>query len=186
MKLYERIPDSVVVNGRKIRVNLEYRNVLRMLDTLARDDLLPESREWLAMKCICRRPRKGLYPAVMQLLFPVVHKREKITDLAQDADLIRAAFLQEYGINLFREKLNWFEFSCLLSCIPEGTKYSDVLSIRARPMPAATEYNAKEREWLAKAKSEVGLKLTEQEQANKYRQDVEKLGAYLLGLAGEE
>ena len=185
MKLYEKIPDHVEVNGKRIRVDLDFRNVLKMIDIIGRDDLLPDAREWLAMKCICRRPVKGMMPEIMKMLFPKAEARERITDFEQDADLIRAAFLQEYGINLFREKLNWFEFSCLLSCIPEGTKYSDVLSIRARPMPAATEYNAKEREWLAKAKAEVGLKLTEQEKANKYRQDVEKLGAYLLGLAGE-
>ena len=189
MKLYEKIPDSVTVNGRKVKVNLEYRNVLRMIDILKEDDLLPDAREWLAMKCICRRPRKGMKAEVMKLLFDDPKKnaeRERITDLGQDADLIRAAFMQEYGINLFREKLNWFEFSCLLAGLPEGSKYTEILGIRARPMPDATQYNAKEREWLARAKTEYALELTEEEQQRKYRKDVEKLGAFLIALAGED
>ena len=186
MKLYEKIPDSVIVNGKKVRIDLEYRNVLKMIDILAREDLLMQSREWLAMKCICKRPRKGMMPVVMQMLFPRPETRDRITDFAQDADLIRAAFLQEYGINLFREKLNWYEFTCLLSCIPEGSKYSEILSIRARPMPEATAYNQKEREWLARAKTEFGLKKTEKEQMAQYKRDVDQISKALIAFAGGE
>lgn len=190
MKLYEKIPYSVTVNGKRIRLNLEYRNVLRMLDIFRRDDLLPDARDWLALRCICRRPRKGMKNAVMVLLFGDDwncrnEERERITDFGQDADLIRAAFLQEYGINLFRQSLNWFEFTCLMAGLPDGSRYSDVLGIRARPMPVATQYNLREREWLAKAKVEYALHLTEEEQKIRYQKDVEKLGAFLIALAGE-
>lgn len=186
MKLYEKLPDHVTVNGKRIKVDLDFRNVLRMADILSRDDLLPESREWLAMKCICRRPRKGMAGIIVNMLFPKQKEHTRITDLEQDADLIRAAFWQEYGVNLFRDRLHWDEFSCLLSCIPEGSKYSDILSIRARPMPEPTAYNAKEREWLLTAKAEFGLKETEQERMTRYRRDVAKLGELMGALAGED
>ena len=185
MKLYENLPNSVKVNGKRVKINLEYRNVLRMVEILGQDDLLPESQEYLAMKCICRKPVKGMKTEVIKLLFPKTRDCEKITDFSQDADLIRAAFLQVYGINLFREKLHWFEFMCLLSSIPEGNRYGDILSIRTRPMPAATPYNEKERLWLARAKAEFGLKLTEEERLANYHRDVENIGAVLLALAGE-
>lgn len=185
MKLYEKLPHHVTVNGKRVRVNLEFRNVLRMMDILNRQDILPEAREWLAMKCICRRPRKGMAKVVINMLFPKQREHERITDFEQDADLIRAAFWQEYGINLFRDRLNWFEFSCLLSCIPEGTRYSNILNIRARPLPEPTAYNAKEREWLLQAKAEFGLHETEQEQMKRYRRDVAKLGELMSALARE-
>lgn len=184
MKLYETAPDSVTVNGRKVRLNLDFRNVLKMIDILEQDDLMPDAREWLAMKCVCRRPVKGMKPAVMKLLFPKAENREQITDMAQDADLIRAAFRQAYGINLYTDKLHWFEFCCLLSGIPEGTRYSDVLGIRTREMPEPTAYNQKERQRLARAKAEFGLKLTEKEQKEKYRSDVKKLGDFMIMMAG--
>ena len=79
---------------------------------------------------------------------------------------------------------NLVEFCCLLSGIPEGTRYSDVLSIRTREMPEATAYNQKERQRLAQAKAEFGLKLTEKEQKEKYRSDVKKLGDFLIMMAG--
>lgn len=184
MKLYERLPNSVTVNGKRIRLNLDYRNVLRMKDILERDDLLPEAQEYLAMKCVCRHPKEGMKSAVMNLLFPKTNsqRHERITDFEQDADLIRSAFLQVYGIDLYTKKLHWFKFIGLLSCIPEGNRYSDVLSIRARPIPKATPYNADERMWLMKAKNEVGLKLTEQEQHEKLDRDIANVGAFLLSM----
>jgi hypothetical protein len=113
MKLYEKLPDSVMVNGKRVRLNLEFRNVIRMIDIMSEDGLMQEAREYLALKCICRHPKKGMMKPVRELLIPGAgsDNSERITHFEQDADLIRAAFLQEYGINLFRARLHWFEFS---------------------------------------------------------------------------
>ena len=186
MKLYERLPDRVTVGRRRYKLRLDFRNVLRMIDTMARDDLLPEAREYLALRCITR-PRgntHALMTAVLELLFPARgESTEKIMDYAQDADLIRAAFLQCYGINLYRDKLHWFEFSALLASMPEGSRYSEILSIRARPMPAPTKYNADERAWLAKAKAQYAVKLTDKERENQYQMGLRQMAASLLNLA---
>ena len=186
MRLQERLPNYITVGKKKVRVDLDFRNVLNMIEILGEKDLMPEAREWNALRCICRKPVDGMMPVVRKLLFSSVKSSgDRITDFEQDADLIRAAFMQAYGINLYRDKLHWFEFTGLLSCIPEGSKYSEILSIRARPMPEATKYNEKERNWLANAKSEFGLKLTEEEQQKRYARDVQKIGDFLKTLAGE-
>jgi hypothetical protein len=187
MKLYEKLPNSVMVTGKRVRLNLDFRNVIRMIDIMSEDGLMQEAREYLALKCICRHPKKGMMKPVMELLFPGAgsDNAERITDFEQDADLIRAAFLQEYGINLFRDKLHWFEFSCLLSCIPSGSKYSDILQIRAKPIPAASKWNAEERTWLMKAKSEFGIRQSEKEHEKKYKQDVKNISLMLDSLIGE-
>lgn len=186
MKLYERLPDRVTVGRRRYKLRLDFRNVLRMIDTLTRDDLLPEAREYLALRCVTR-PRgntHALMAAVLELLFPARgESTEKIMDYAQDADLIRAAFQQCYGINLYRDKLHWFEFSALLASMPEGSRYSEILSIRARPMPAPTKYNADERAWLAKAKAQYAVKLTDKELENQYQKGMRQMAASLLNLA---
>lgn len=190
MKLYENLPRFIQYNGRKYRVDLDFRNVLKMLEYLSNDSLIPEAREWLALKCICRHPKKGMIDVVAKTLFPYAYENsvnhERLTDFAQDADLIRAAFLQAYGINLFREKLHWFEFCCLLSCMPEGNKYSDILSIRSRPIPEPTKYNQKEREWLILAKSKYRIRLSEEEQKQKYQNDVGKLFASIAKMIPSE
>ena len=188
MKLQDKLPRGVTVRGRFHRADFDFRNVLDMMDTLSRDDLLPEARDYLALKCVMRRPPKHTaeaIEAVRGVLFPAAKKhadKAKITDFEQDADLIRAAFLQEYGINLFKDRLHWLEFSALLSGLPEGSRYSDVLGIRARPMPATTKYNAEE--WLAKAKAELMVRVSDAEAETTLNQSLRGVAESLLLLAG--
>lgn len=188
MKLQDRLPNGVTVRGHFYRLHLDFRNVLNMLETLARDDLMPEARDYLALKCVMRRPRNvpEILAAVREMLFPYSGKdgdKQKITDFEQDAALIRAAFLQAYGINLFRDRLHWLEFSSLLSGLPEGSRYSEVLGIRTRPMPKPTKWNAEERQWLAKAKAEHAVRLTDKERAMSLENSLRSVAFSLLALA---
>lgn len=191
LKLYNRLPDSVTVDGKRYKCDFDFRNVLLMLDMMQRDDLLPDAREYLCVRCITsishRMPPKtvrNLYNGINALLFDKAPEGDgkRITSFEQDAGLIRSAFRQEYGIDLFREKLHWMEFTELLQNLPEGNRYEEVLGIRSRPMPAPTKYNAKEREWLMKAKQSVALHLTEAEAAKKYDKDVEKIFSGIFGM----
>ena len=182
MKLYERLPDFVIVGRKKVRVDLDFRNVLRMMEILSRDDLTPEAREWLAARCVCRRPIHGVLKEIRALLFsdPPKNDGKRITSFEQDAPLIRAAFRQVYGINLWTEKLHWLEFTELLQGIPEGNRYAETIGIRVREMPSPTKWNAKEREWLAKAKASVALKRSEEEIAEDYQRSVKNVFDALL------
>lgn len=189
MKLYERLPDRIKVGRRTFKVNLDFRNVLQFMEILARDDLLPGARDYLALKTIMRRPPKmarEAVEAVKVILFPGTKKtaeNAKLTDFEQDANLIRAAFRQVYGIDLYRDNVHWLEFSALLNALPEGSKYTEVLGIRARPVPAPTKYNQKEREWLIKAKAELALNKSEEEIEDAYSRGVIGVFNGLLSIA---
>ena len=179
LKLYNRLPDSITVDGKRYKCDFDFRNVLEMLDVMQRDDIYPDARDYLCAKCVIRHriaPKnvRKVYDALCSILF---EKRpetgeKRLTSWEQDAGLIRSAFRQVYGIDLFRDKLHWLEFIELLQNLPEGNRYEEVIGIRARPMPAPNQYNAKEREWLMKAKQSVALHLTGIEQAKKYDTDV--------------
>lgn len=196
MKLHERLPESVTVGGKTYALDLDFRNVLLLMDTLARDDLIPGAKEYRALKCVMRHPPKNttaVLEEVKKILFPDSRKRKedkKITDFNQDADLIRAAFMQAYHINLFRDRLHWLEFTCYLSGLPEGSRYCDILGIRARPMPAPTKYNQEERQWLMRAKSEYALEMSAEEEVDNYAQNVRSIAAAVIAWAkapgGEE
>lgn len=189
MKLYERLPNSVIVNGRRVKCDFSFRNVLRMLDTLARDDLTADARIYIAKSCITKNRRvkpQELLTKVYEILFPkgkTEENKEKLTDFAQDADFIRAAFMQEYGINLYRDDLHWCEFSALLSGLPEGSRYTEILGIRARPMPAPTKWNSEERKWLAKAKAQFAVALTDREARDSFNASLRSVAFSLLSLA---
>ena len=177
MKLYERLPDSVIVNGKRVKVDLDFRNVLRMMEILDRSDLMPEAREYLAAKCVCKRPKPGVVNAVRALLFPPVKRKSEagkkpVTSYEQDAWMIRAAFRQCYGVDLWRDKLHWFEFADMIHALPDGNRYMETIGIRVRELPPPNKYNAKEREWLIKAKASVALEVPEEERMQKYDADV--------------
>lgn len=189
MKLQEKLPDGVTIRGHFYRLDFDFRNVLQMIDTLSRDDLLPDARDYQALKCLMPRPPRNAAEVLAQVRFVIFPDtkasadKQKITDFAQDADLIRAAFMQCYGINLFRDRLHWLEFSSLLAGLPEGSRYSEVLGIRTRPMPAPTKYNAEERRWLAKAKAECAVRLSEREKEQSMKNSLRSVAMSLLKLA---
>lgn len=188
MKLAERLPERIIVGRRRYRVDLDFRNVLRMMDVMEDETLLPSARNWRALRCVMRRPPKDTatsLEAVRRICFADTHKGsgQKLTSFEQDADLIRAAFRQVYGIDLWRERLHWLEFTALLAALPDGSRYADILGIRARPMPKATKYNAEEREWLARAKASCALRMSDKEQARAYDEAVRNVFAVLSGLA---
>ena len=188
MKLQDRLPDSITVLGKRYKLDLDFRNVLRMMEVMARDDLIPTARDYLALRCVMKRPPKHTGPmidALRALLFPERKHGDgkRLTSFDQDADLIRAAFRQAYGIDLYRDRLHWMEFQTLLAALPEGSRYSEVLGIRARPMPAATKYNQAEREWLAKAKAACALEMSDNERERAYAEGVRSVFAGLLAWA---
>ena len=187
MKLQDRLPDGVEVDGRFYKMDFDFRNVLKMIEVLDREDLMPEARAHKALLCLQKRPKNAVkvLEAVKGLLFSAPRKKggQKVTDFVQDAGLIRAAFRQAYGIDLYRDRLHWIEFTELLNAIPEGSRYSEVVGIRVRPMPAATKWNQHEREWLAKAKADVALEMTDKERADKYEQDVANIANILMAWA---
>lgn len=186
LKLFERLPDSVTVDGKRYRCDFDFRNVLRMLEIMQRDDILPDARDYLCAKCVCRPPKRAgkLYQELCSILFVKTPESgsKRLTSYEQDAGLIRAAFRQVYGIDLFRDRVHWLEFVELLHNLPDGNRYEEIIGIRARPMPAPTKYNQKEREWLMQAKQSVALHLTDKEQTAKYNQDVSGIFSGLMGL----
>ena len=193
MRINDRIPTHIEAGGRRYRIDTDFRNVIRMNEIMARVDLTDEARDWLALRCMMRHPPRRrdrqieALKALREMLFSTKRggvDEKKITDIEQDAELIFAAFYQEYGINLWRDHLSWFEFTALLAGIAEGTRYSDVLTIRARPMPKPTKWNAEEREWLAKAKAAHALELTDEEMAENYDRSVRSIFDGLLSMAG--
>lgn len=189
MKLQDKLPEGVTVDGHFYKLDLSFRNVLNMMEILQKDDLMPEAREYKALKCLTKHPRNvfKVMIAVRGILFEQKPSgdNQKVMSFEQDAGLIRTAFRQVYGIDLFRDNLHWLEFVELLRNIPEGNRYADVIGIRVRPMPKATKYNAEERQWLLKAKSDVAIHLTDEEQAKKYESDVAKIFAGLMRMAQE-
>ena len=187
MKLQDRLPQGVEVDGKFYKLDFDFRKVFQMIEILDRDDMLPEAKAYKALCCLCKRPKNvfKVLECVKGLLFKAPRKTggQKVTDFEQDSALIRAAFRQAYGIDLYRDRLHWIEFTELMNALPEGSRYAEVIGIRARPMPEPTQWNKKEREWLMQAKADVALELSEDEIAEEYKRGVANLASLLKSMA---
>ena len=193
MKLFERLPEGFTIGKRFFKCDFDFRNVLKMLEIMQRTDIVPDARDYLCVKCVYphrmrQKTASEAYKALQDILFEKTPEtgEKRLTSFEQDAPLIRAAFKQVYCIDLFRDRLTWFEFKEYLQGLPEGNRYEEIIGIRARPLPAPTKYNAKEREWLMKAKQSCALHLTEQEQARKYDADAGRIFAGLMSMVKKE
>ena len=191
MTLTEKLPDAVTVHGRRYKCDFDFRNVLKMMDVLESRNIVPNARRYVALKCVMRRvPRDteaGLR-AVAETLFtrqegPKNEQKKPVISFRQDADMIRAAFRQAYGIDLWTAKIHYLSFTELLSNLPEGCRYSEVVSIRAREIPAPNKYNAKERENLMRLKMQYAIHMTEEEQEAQYEQDIQSIFRGLMAYA---
>lgn len=194
MKLNERLPRYVMVGKRRYWLKTDFRHVLRMFDILSDKKLSERARVYLAMCEIVRNPPKkeedqlAVYVAARMTLIPQKDKKEagdRVTDFVQDADMIRAAFRQVYGINLYKARLHWIEFTELLNNLPSGTRYTEIIDIRSRPLPEATKYNGKQRTALIEAKMKYAIDKSEEEVTRQYNRGVNNLANALLAMARE-
>jgi len=193
-RLFDRLPEGVTVGGRFYKCDFDFRNVLKMLDIMQIQELTPAARDYHCVKSVFRghlpaRKVADVYSSVCNILFEKTPENgEKLMSFEQDAGLIRAAFRQTYQIDLFRDSLTWFEFIELLHALPEGNRFTEIVGIRARPLPAPTKWNGKEREALIKAKRSVALNMNERERENKYNRDVSRIfdGLFTWAQKGSE
>lgn len=99
----------------------------------------------------------------------------KVMDFLLDAERIYSGFMQAYGIDLIEQRgiLPWAKFIALLDGLPASTRFREVISIRVRPIPKPTKYNAEERAELMKLKQYYSL-----DQDLSYEEGLEKLWSY--------
>lgn len=195
MKLEARLPRWVRVGKWIYFLKTDFRHVLRMYDILQDKRYTESVRMYLAMKEIVWNPPRNeekqlaVFLLARSTLIPSAEGKtgggERMTDFDQDADMIRAAFRQAYGIDLYKARLHWIEFTELLNNIPTGTRYSEIVDIRARPLPEATKWNGKERAALIEAKARYSIKKGEEEIKRSYNRGVNNLANSLLKMAGE-
>lgn len=192
MRLYEQPCAAVTVGRRKYKLRLTYDRVLFVLDAVKDPLLTDPDRLRLALGLLLKgrvplsiRTQEQLLDAIMAEINLQSKERSgpPLMSLTQDAPLIHAAFRQAYGIDLHQVDLPWATFCELLSGLPEATRFCEVVSIRARPIPPPDKHNAKYIEDLMKAKASVALTLTPEQRENSFQDGLERLTQTLMAWA---
>ncbi|MCT0049178.1 bacteriophage Gp15 family protein [Lactococcus lactis] len=196
-------PDVIEAKTADYEVVMDFSRVLRLFELYKQDDIdvseklfitiemffltsineIPEEDfqlilEGLTQKIIGDNSREETVERDMK--GNILEEEKKFYDFEEDADYIFASFMQDYGIDLIKEReksnyywnkvqsgkmslekfrnltMSWDKFNALLAGLSETSKFRRVIEIRQMEIPDnATE---KERKEIKKAKTAVALK----------------------------
>lgn len=168
MKLYEDLPYTVHIHGKRYRVRPSFDRVLEAYDVLRLEWTDTEKINYLTWLLFVDKP-KDKTEAVQAFFDQIVGSgkgqapAKKVFDFNKDAPYIYSAFYQAYGLNLYERQdrnrkwffqsngilgrifgrpLHWQEFIFLFQGLPKDTLMSEIMSIRMTDIPARTKYNS--------------------------------------------
>lgn len=156
--LTEKFPTMLNVDGTECPINPGFRTVLRCYEIQGGKSELSED-ELLEMLLMFYRKQKLFSEGhINQMFWFFSCGREKKKksfprkiaginnkqpfDFAEDADLIYAGFLQQYGIDLQEEDMHWWKFMILLENLGSDTRLSRIMEYRT--VDTASKYLSKE------------------------------------------
>ncbi|WP_348619040.1 Gp15 family bacteriophage protein [Lactococcus lactis] len=196
-------PDVIEAKTADYEVVMDFSRVLRLFELYKQDDIDVSEKLFITIEMffltpINEIPEEDFQPILEGLTQKIIgdNSREetverdmkgnileedkKFYDFEEDADYIFASFMQDYGIDLIKEReksnyywnkvqsgtmslekfrnhtMSWDKFNALLTGLSETSKFRRVIEIRQMEIPEnATE---KERKEIKKAKSAVALK----------------------------
>lgn len=190
INFYNPLPYTIHYKGKTYKLTPAFDNVLNMYEAIS------GLEDTEAVEIMLYYLTDGNVPyepdflrAVSEVYFPnskkIVHNKARSFDYLQDAQLIYAAFMQTYGIDLTDQlgKLHWWKFQALFSGLPENTRFSEIVSIRQKPIPKPTKYNTEERANLIRLKQEFKLEISEEERQRNLQEGLKQMAVFLLNKA---
>ena len=131
----KRMQSSVLVGGRDYAIKTDFRwwlcfaRTLKESRLLADFDFMYENANAPEDRGAGFEERARFYNPPSPLPRPDGSGGERVVDFAQDADLIFAAFMEQYGIDLTEADLHWHKFLALFRGL-HGTKMNEVMGYR--------------------------------------------------------
>lgn len=139
MSLYQKPPESIIVNGAEYPVNTDFRVWVQFQGILLSDD----TNDVKADK-VCQLMESMQIPTTKECLdsmlaFYAGASTENQTggggnvrayDFEKDSEYIFSAFLDSYGIDLTTENLHWWRFKALFKSLPEDCQMCKIMMYR--------------------------------------------------------
>lgn len=183
MNIYDPYPETIELDGKEYRLNMDFSRVLRVIDLSDDPGLTTADRIELQARLLLADDRDcpedinaqaRLVAAAMDLIPKVYNDgktKERYIDFHQDAAMIRSAFFR-IGVDLTRDRMHINQFLELLGDLPSDTALMRTIDIRRKPIPKPTKYNADQIAELQKAKARVAIKLSEEERRAQFAESL--------------
>lgn len=178
------LTDYVIYNGRKIRLDMSFGNILRVYDVF-KDDFLTDSEKAEFALALLVKNRKLPDIRALDVIFreqiETYGKKStnnlRVVDFRQDSAYIYSSFLMDYGIDLTEQydKLHWQKFIALFQGLSEHTKMREVMSIRARPVPKPDKYNQEYIRSLMELKAYYALDISQEEREKNFQSGLKNM-----------
>lgn len=174
--IIDGLPNTVEIAGRAVPIETDFR-VGMLVELMISDDELTDEQKLLgAIKIyfpgedLSADDTKDIVDAILWFhrcgQLPASGGAESISgplySYDYDADMIYAAFMQAYGIDLATIDLHWWQFRALFRNIPEECTFAKALGYRAADIPA--DAPKKEREHMQRMKEIYALPKSEKQQ----------------------
>lgn len=132
-----KLPEAIEVSGTFYRIHTDFRYFIRFAQLLGEKETKPHDCDFMF---IAEKPADRIASVKALISFmnpphPLPRKRAHegsgapVLDYILDADLIYAAFMQQYHIDISTAPLHWYQFSALLAGLRD-TKLNDVIGFR--------------------------------------------------------
>jgi hypothetical protein len=147
--LTDKLPLKVLIDGEERELNTDFRNVLLYFRALRDKELNEREKLSLALTLffktaprnakaaidyindeylLCGKQIKHIGSKNIETKFRETKFRAFCFD--KDSGLIFAAFYQQYGINLERERMHWYVFKGLFDGLTESTYFKQIVNFR--------------------------------------------------------
>lgn len=165
--LTDSLPETVTLFGEEYAVHTSFQNWIQIA-VFASEGSIKESKNMAKALKLCYKDR--LPPNIVSACLGMLHflnrgaelsapqggKRMPVFSFRQDADVIYAAFYEQYGIDLACTDLHWYQFCALFSSLAEDNPFQTLLKIRTMDERSIKE--PKRRRKIAALKKQFSLK----------------------------
>ena len=176
-------PEYIKVDGKKYKINTSYKVALRC-NEISMDETIGRVEKMLAIIYLLFGEEaledKKNYEKFFELAIDYLRCGEELDDepneepdmsFSQDYRLIRASFKSDYGIDIEKEDLHWWDFYTYLNGLTENCVLNRVRELRTYDTSGIKD--VKERERINRAKKRFALKQKEKPLTEKQRKSVE-------------
>lgn len=160
-------PEYAIINGKKVKINTDFKVALRCFEVL-NDDTIGEHERALAIVYLLFNvipPYNELNEYTRQSIKflqcgeePKENAQEEYSkrdiDMVLDMQYIRPSFMADYHIDLNKTDLHFWQFCELISGLTENSLLNRVRSIRTANI---NEYKGEAKDKMLKAKQQVAL-----------------------------
>lgn len=164
-------PELITINGVDYEINTDYRDALACFECINDAELSDIERAYGVIGLLYKEEPEDANQA-LKLAIKYLQcgkeqepsSKEPDMDFEQDIHYIRSSFRSDYGIDINKEDMHWWEFCELLQGLTDKCILNRIRDLRNYDLSSIKD--AKTRQKIIQAQKEVGLveKLTEEEQ----------------------